>query len=170
MVNVDNMDVEQLVKFINIELSKNKSLSLNRWCDLNNIKKSILKSKLNGGNYSYNPELRQCVKSNTMCSTTVVLQEKPAQEEDITNKVILLNDLESEKLNLLLKNLDNLLKLVEVKNTTNSITINSNKTKVTSLRINTELYGMIKDRSAEKNISISDIVNRSLIDYLNNYI
>lgn len=169
MVNINNMDIEQLVKFINIELSKNKSLSVNKWCESNNIKKSTLKSRMSRADYSYNVDLRKYVKNNTTGNTTEVLQEVSAPKED-TNKVILLNDIETGKLNLLLNNIDSLLELVEKKNNTSSITINSDKTKVTSLRINEELYDMIKDKSAKSNISISDIVNRALIDYLNNYI
>lgn len=171
MVNINNMDIEQLVKFINIELSKNKSLSVNKWCEFNNIKKSTLKSRMSRANYSYNTDLRQYVKHNTTNSTTEVLQEvSAAPKEDTQNKVILLNDVETEKLNLLLNNLDSLLKLVEIKNNTSSITVNSDKTKVTSLRINEEVYDMVKEKSAKSNMSISDIVNRALIDYLNNYI
>ena len=170
MVNINNMDIEQLVKFINIELSKNKALSVNKWCEFNNIKKSTLKSRMSRGNYSYNTDLRQYIKHNTTSNTTEVLQEVPAPKEDNSNKVILLNDIETEKLNLLLNNIDSLLELVEKKNNTSSITINSDKTRVTSLRINEELYDMVKEKSAKSNMSISDIVNRALIDYLNNYI
>ena len=51
-----------------------------------------------------------------------------------------------------------------------SIIINSSETKVTSLRINAELYNIIKDRALKNKISISDIVNRALEDYLRNYL
>lgn len=170
MVNINNMDIEQLVKFINIELSKNKNLSVNKFCELNDIKKSTLKSRMSRADYSYNVDLRKYVKNNTTSNTTEVLQEVSAPKEDTQNKVILLNDIETGKLNLLLNNIDSLLELVEKRSNTSSITINSDKTKVTSLRINEELYDMIKDKSAKSNISISDIVNRALMDYLNNYI
>ena len=170
MVNINNMDIEQLVKFVNIELSKNKNLSVNKWCELNNLKKSTLKSRMSRANYSYNADSRKYVKDNITSNTTEVLQEVSAPNEETQNKVILLNDIETGKLNLLLNNIDSLLELVEKKNNTSSITINSDKTKVTSLRINEELYDMIKDKSAKSNISISDIVNRALMDYLNNYI
>ena len=75
MVNINNMDIEQLVKFINIELSKNKSLSVNKFCELNDIKKSTLKSRMSRGNYSYNADLRKYIKDNTTSNTTEVLQE-----------------------------------------------------------------------------------------------
>lgn len=170
MVNINNMDIEKLVKFINTELSKNKTLSVNKWCDLNNIKKSTLKSRMARGNYSYNADLRQYVKHNTTNDIIEVQQEVTVPKEDNTNNILLLNNFDADKLNLLLNNIDGLLKLVEVKNNTNSITINSDKTRVTSLRINEEVYDMIKDRAARDKISISEIVNRSLLDYLNNYL
>lgn len=170
MVNIDNMDIEKLVQFINIELSKNKSLSVNKWCESNNIKKSTLKSRMSRANYSYNADYRRYEKHSITNNTTEILQEVADQKEDNTNKVILLNDIEVGKLNLLLNNIDSLLELVEKKNNTSSITLNSDKTKVTSLRINEELYYKVKERAAKSNKSISDIVNRALIDYLNNYI
>ena len=52
--------------------------------------------------YSYNADLRKYVKDNTTSNTTEVLQEVSAPKEDDTNKVILLNDIETGKLNLLL--------------------------------------------------------------------
>ena len=174
MVNINNMDIERLVKFINAELSKNKTLSVNKWCDLNNIKKSTLKSKMSRGNYSYNADLRQYVKDNTTNNTTEVLQEVREEvavtKEDNTSNTTPLNNINMDKLNLLLNNLDSLLDLVNKKHNTSSIAINSDKTRVTSLRINEQLYELIKDRAVKESTSISDIVNRSLLDYINNYI
>ena len=51
-----------------------------------------------------------------------------------------------------------------------SISINTEKTKVTSLRINEDIYNLIKERAVRDKCSISDIVNKSLMDYLNNYL
>ena len=48
--------------------------------------------------------------------------------------------------------------------------INTEKTKVTSLRINEDIYNLIKERAVRDKCSISDIVNKSLMDYLNNYL
>lgn len=184
MVNINNMDIEKLVKFINAELSKNKTLSVNKWCDLNNIKKSTLKSRMARGGYSYNADSRQYVKHDTTSNIIEIQQEVAftkddntsnitevsAPKDDNTNKIILLNDVEKDKLNLLLNNIDSLLELVNKKHNTSNITINSDKTRVTSLRINEEVYDMIKDRATRDNTSISDIVNRALLDYLNNYL
>lgn len=187
-MDLNNISIEKLVQYINIELQKDKAISVNKLCDKIGIKKSTLKSRMIRANYSYNIELRKYIKDNTTSNLTQAQQEvaitvhnttssitKVQHEAEVTevnteNKVILLNKLESEKLNLLLNNLDGLLKLVEKKDATSSITISSNKTRVTSLRINEELYDLIKYRALRDNISISDIVNRSLMDYLNNYL
>lgn len=169
-MDFNNISIEKLVQYINIELSKDKNISVNRLCDKIGIKKSTLKSRMTRADYSYNVELRQYIKDNTTSNIIEVQQEVAVAKEDTTSNITGLNNVDVEKLNLLLNNLDGLLKLVEIKNNTNNITINSDKTRVTSLRINEEVYNMIKDRAVRDNTSISDIVNRSLIDYLNNYI
>lgn len=164
------MDLKQFVKFINAELQKNKTISVNKLCDKLYIKKSTLKSKMSRGNYSYNAELRQYIKDNTTSNSSEILQKVVVTKKDITSNITGLENLDIDKLNLLLTNLDVLLELVNKKHNTSNITVNSNKTRVTSLRINEEVYNMIKDRAVRDNTSISDIVNRSLIEYLNNYI
>lgn len=177
-MDINTMDIEKFVKFINAELKKDKTISVNKLCDKLSIKKSTLKSRMTRGKYSYNIELRQYIKDNTTSNIESVAVAKDdntsniteVPKEDNTNNILLLNDFDAEKLNLLLNNLDGLLKLVEVKDNTSNITIDSNKTRVTSLRINEEIYDLIKDRAVKINTSISDIVNRALLDYLNNYL
>ena len=169
-MDLNNISIERLVQYINLELQKDKNISVNKLCDKIGIKKSTLKSRMTRADYSYNVELRRYIKDNTTSNNIEVLQEVAATKEDTTSNTTGLNNIDVEKLNLLLNNLDGLLKLVEVKSNTSNITINSDKTRVTSLRINEELYDMIKDRAARDNTSISDIVNRALMDYLNNYL
>ena len=169
-MDINTMNIEEFVKFINAELKKDKTISVNKLCDKLYIKKSTLKSRMSRGEYSYNVELRQYTKGNTTSNNIELEQEVAVSKEDNTNNILLLNDFDAEKLNLLLNNLDSLLKLVEVKDNTSNITIDSNKTRVTSLRINEEIYDLIKDRAVKSNTSISDIVNRALLDYLNNYL
>jgi hypothetical protein len=172
MGEVKNMDIGRFVNFINGELQKDKTISVNRLCEKLNIKKSTLKSKMSRGKYSYNHDLRQYIKNNTTDSTIEVLKEVKEEvavtKEDNTYSATPLNNIDIDRLNLLLDNLDSLLELVAKKDNTNSIALNSDKTRVTSLRINEELYEMIKSRAIQENKSISDIVNRSLLDYLNN--
>jgi hypothetical protein len=169
-MDFNNISIEKLVQYINLELSKDKNISVNKLCDRIGIKKSTLKSRMTRADYSYNIDLRQYAKDNTTNNTIEVQQEVAVAKDDNTSNTTELNNIDVDKLNLLLNNLDSLLDLVNKKHNTSSITIDSKETRVTSLRINQQLYDMIKDRAVKENTSISDIVNRSLIDYLNNYI
>ncbi|MBU3195028.1 ribbon-helix-helix domain-containing protein [Clostridium algidicarnis] len=72
-------------------------------------------------------------------------------------------------MNLLLSNLDNLLKLVPSNMTSNS-EYRSGLNDVKSFRIDTGLYAEVKNRSAKNNINIAEILNRALEDYLKNYL
>lgn len=73
------------------------------------------------------------------------------------------------KLNLLLDNIDKLLKLIP-NDITSNITIKSGNNEVRSLRIDTGIYEAIKQRSSRDRINISAIVNMALEDYLNKYL
>lgn len=167
-----NVSIEKLVKYVNMELSKDKTISVNKLCQKINIKKSTLKSRMSRANYRYNPDLRQYVEGDTTSNTTVVTAEEVAISKDNnTSNTTLPADIDFNKLNLLLNNIDKILKLVgEKEDTTSNITVENTETVVTSLRINKEIYGLVKERSSKSNTSISTIVNKALLDYLNNYI
>lgn len=167
-----NISIEKLVKYVNMELSKDKTISVNKLCQKINIKKSTLKSRMSRANYRYNPDLRQYVEDDTTSNTTVVTAEEVAISKDNnTSNTTLPADIDFNKLNLLLNNIDKILKLVgEKEDTTSNITVENTETVVTSLRINKEIYGLVKERSSKSNTSISTIVNKALLDYLNNYI
>ena len=72
-------------------------------------------------------------------------------------------------MNLLLNNLDDILKLVLNKGSTSNITIENKETTVKTLRVNTELYNKIRDKAAKENKTIGSILNMALLDYLNKY-
>lgn len=167
-----NVSIEKLVKYVNMELSKDKTISVNKLCQKINIKKSTLKSRMSRANYRYNPDLRQYVEGDTTSNTTVATAEEVAiSKEDNASNTKLLADIDLNKLNLLLNNLDKILKLVDAKaDTAGNITIENTETVVTSLRINKEIYALVKQTSVKSNTSISTIVNKALLDYLNNYI
>jgi len=171
MVDINNMDIEQLVKFINIELSKNKSLSVNKFCELNDIKKSTLKSRMSRADYSYNADLKKYVKNNTTSNNTEILQEMSVAKKDITSNITGLNNIDLDKLNSLLNNLDDLLSLVAKNDNTSNITsLRSGDNRATSLRIDTGLFEKAKQKAKDNDMSVGEILNRSLEDYLNNYI
>ena len=91
-------------------------------------------------------------------------------EDGITSNITRNSDLDMDKLNLLLANIDNLLKLIPTDITSNITHLKSGNNEVRSLRIDTGLYEAIKDRASRDNINISAIVNKALEDYLNNYL
>jgi len=91
-------------------------------------------------------------------------------EDSITSNIICNSDLDMDKLNLLLANIDKILKLIPTDTTSNITHIKSGSNEVRSLRIDTGLYEAIKTRASRDNINISAIVNKALEDYLNNYL
>lgn len=76
-----------------------------------------------------------------------------------------LTNIDTEKLNLLLNNLDQLLKLVP-KN--NNCIYRNNVIEVRSLRVDTGLYEELKHRAESKNKTISELLNIALEQYFNN--
>lgn len=106
-------------------------------------------------------------KDNTK-NTTKIIQGKSCNEE---HKKIFSND-EIEKLDQLLKlDLNTLKKMIDEyttnKNTRSSIKIMDATTKVTSVRVNIELYSKIKTYAEKNNIKLIDIFNDMMLDYLN---
>jgi hypothetical protein len=170
-MDFNNISIEKLVEYINMELKKDKSISVNKLCDRIGIKKSTLKSKMMRGSYSYNAELRQYAKNNITSNIAVAQEEVAVTKEDNANNNILLNDFDADKLNLLLNNLDGLLKLVEVKDISRNITsLRSGDNRTTSLRIDTGLFEKAKQKAKDNDMTIGEILNRALEDYLNNYL
>lgn len=74
-----------------------------------------------------------------------------------------------DKLNLLLQNIDSILKLIQ-NNITSDTSLRSGVNDVKSFRIDSGIYKAIKERAARDNINIADILNKALEDYLNNYL
>lgn len=189
-MELNKIDTDKLFEYVNLELRKDNKISVNKLCDKIGIKKSTLKSRAMRGNYSFNIETRQYVKNNitsnitnrndeisvdkvdTTSNITKESKEIVPVKENITSNITVQKDIDYNKLSLLLDNLDSLLKLVDKSNsnTTSNITVESKETSVKSLRINDEVYKRIKDRAVKEDTSISSIVNKALIDYLNNYI
>lgn len=87
-----------------------------------------------------------------------------------TNLKSIYTDIDIDKLNLLLSNLDNILKLIPTDITSNITELKSGINNVCSFRIDTGLYKVVKERAARDNINIADIINKALEDYLNNYL
>ncbi|ELU5588809.1 hypothetical protein SCB17_003352 [Clostridium perfringens] len=69
----------------------------------------------------------------------------------------------------MLDNLDDILKLIEKKNSISNILIDSKETAVKTLRINKELYEKVRKFAKYKDITIGSVLNDALIDYLEKY-
>ncbi|HAT4331383.1 hypothetical protein [Clostridium perfringens] len=162
------LDIEELVNIINRALEEDKELSVNKWCDKVGVNKSTLKSKLSRGKYIYNSKLRSYSKKNITCNITSV---EPVIKQDIEefNNSIAIDKVDIDKLNILLNNLDDILKLISNKDITSNITIENKETTVKTLRVNTELYNKIRDKAVKENKTIGSILNKALLDYLNKY-
>lgn len=87
-----------------------------------------------------------------------------------TNIKHIYNDVDIDKLNLLLSNLDKILKLIPTDITSNITELRSGINNVCSFRVDTGLYKAVKERASRDKINIADIINKALEDYLNNYL
>lgn len=169
-ININNINVEDLVKYLNEDLKKDKTLSVNKWCDLKGIKRSTFKSKMRKHQYKFDVKNRVYIKSSITSSITSNITINNKDIEPRNKELNLIDSVDIDKLKLLINNIDSLLKLVEKNSITSNITIDNTETSVKSLRINNEIYEKVKKKAADNNISISSIVNKALLDYLNNYL
>lgn len=164
------MEILELLKLVNSELEKDKSLtSIAK--DLG-VNESTIRKKLNKLGYKRVGNQFVLNAENTSKTTDKIeeVSKITSKDETISEPTINLNsNLDIDKLNLLLSNLDNLLKLVPSNMTSNS-EYRSGINDVKSFRIDTGLYAEVKNRSAKNNINIAEILNRSLEDYLKNYL
>ena len=99
-------------------------------------------------------------------TSNITVVDKLKRESNITRN----NELDMDKLNLLLDNLDKILKLIPTEITSNITDLRSGTNEVRSLRIDTGLYDALKERASRDQVNISAIVNKALEDYLNNYL
>ena len=163
MIDINN--IEELVLYVNEQLKKNRTM---KDIEINDFKvnERVITKRLNRRGYKKVDRIFKKVNNDTTCNIT-------SKKKDITNNNNnnnINNNIDMDKLKKLLDNLDLLLDLVNKKNNISNIKLKSNETVVTSLRINKQVYKMIKDRAANNNIKVTDIVNRALLDYLKNYI
>ncbi|CAG9713737.1 hypothetical protein [Clostridium neonatale] len=106
-------------------------------------------------------------KDNTTQETTELLQSNSSNNKPkktfSTDKLDKLERL----LNLDINILENMVNEYTTKNTTHcSIKVIDKTTKVTSIRINQELYGKVKKYAKDNNIQLVDIFSEMMMDYL----
>jgi len=83
-MDINKLDIEQLVKYVNLELKKNSNLSVNKLCDNLEIKRSTLKTKLHKENYFFDANNRSYEKN----EATIAINDsmKVVIKNDDTNK------------------------------------------------------------------------------------
>lgn len=162
--NKDNID--EIVEFINMELESGRPMNNIELEEFGVNERVIHKRLLRIGYKKIDNQYRleESITSNITNKSKAITKVK--NESNITCN----SDLDMEKLNLLLANIDKILKLIPTDTTSNITHLKSGSNEVRSLRIDTGLYDAIKNRASRDNINISAIVNKALEDYLNNYL
>ena len=162
--NKDNID--EIVEFINRELKTGRPMNNIEFEEFGVNERVIHKRLLRIGYKKIDNQYRleESITSNITNKSKAITKVK--NESNITCN----SDLDMEKLNLLLANIDKILKLIPTDTTSNITHLKSGSNEVRSLRIDTGLYDAIKNRASRDNINISAIVNKALEDYLNNYL
>jgi len=102
-MDISKLDIEQLVKYVNLELKKNSNLSVNKLCDKLEIKRSTLKTKLQKGKYSFNTNNRSYEKSEVVIAINDSMKEVIKNDDINKSKDISIND---DTLNGVIKNDD----------------------------------------------------------------
>lgn len=162
--NKDNID--EIVEFINRELESGRPMNNIELEEFGVNERVIHKRLLRIGYKKIDNQykLEESITSNITNKSKAITKVK--NESNITCN----SDLDMDKLNLLLANIDKILKLIPTDTTSNITHLKSGNNEVRSLRIDTGLYEAIKNRASRDNINISAIVNKALEDYLNNYL
>lgn len=164
--NINTMDITKVAEHVNAELKKGrtqKDIEINDFC----VNEKVVKNRLD--RKGYKKVDNQWILKDTTKETTNIIQDNPTQERQ--EKKAFTNN-EIEKLNQLLNlDIDSLNQMINEyttnKNTNCSIEIKDNTTTVTSLRVNKDIYSLIKERAKIEGVGLSEIINKCMIDYLN---
>lgn len=162
----DKNNIGEIVEFINNELETGRPMNNIEFEEFGVNERVIHKRLLRIGYKKIDNQycMEDSITSNITNKTKIITKVK--DESNITYN----SDLDMNKLNLLLANIDKILKLIPTDTTSNITHLKSGSNEVRSLRIDTGLYEAIKNRAFRDNINISAIVNKALEDYLNNYL
>lgn len=77
------MQIDKLVQLINLELKKDKNISVNKICNKIGEKQSKVKSQLRDNNYSYNADLRQYIQKDNDSITDIIDTKTEPKIDDI---------------------------------------------------------------------------------------
>ena len=111
VIDINSISIEELVKFINMELKNNKDLSVNKIADKHGLKKSTLKNKLRKG-YAYDDKKRQYIK---LKQSSIENKNQPKKEDKKEETKIIQKD--NKSINNFLDdiNIDDLKELLKLK-------------------------------------------------------
>lgn len=171
MYNINSMDIREIAEHMNAELKKGrtqKDIEINDF----GVNEKVVKNRLD--RKGYKKINNQWILSNnhesvnTTNKTTEIIQPKTIEQPP---KKAFDNE-EIEKLEKLLNiDIDILNKMINDyttnENTKCSIEIKDDTTTVTSLRVNKEIYSLIKEKAKIEGVGLSEIINKCMIEYLN---
>jgi len=175
----DISNIENIVSYINQELSKGKTMvSVER--EIFGANERVIHKRLIRLGYKKidnKYRLQEGITSNITPKKHYKFTEEGKNEsndivqiKENTEDIRVIQEIKDiDKLNLLLQNLDKLLKLIP-SNITSNTGLRSGTKDVKSFRVDTGLYAEVKKRATRDNINITDILNKALEDYLNNYL
>jgi len=192
-MDINKLDIEQLVKYVNLELKKNSNLSVNKLCDNLGIKRSTLKTKLHKGKFFFDTDNRSYEKTEAVIAIddsmkSVIKNDDTHKSRDISTndetikEVISNNDNDMPfshqiKSNLmeLAKNYDKIMTLIDNdKNMNDGITIElpveTKGNYRTTVRINNVVWENFKEFCVKnKMFTQRDLLSMALTEYVNKY-
>ena len=177
----NEMSTEDVIKYINAELLKNRTMKDIEENDFGE-NKGVIQKRLNRKGYVKINNQFVSAKNNTTIKTTNILHDKKENTTQKTTEIIQtksndnrhkqvyskdkLDKLE-EILNIDVDVLKKIINEYNTKNTTaSSMKILDETTKVTSIRINQELYGKVKKYAKDNKLQLVDIFSEMMITYL----
>lgn len=177
----NEMSTEDVIKHINAELLKNRTMKDIEENDFGE-NKGVIQKRLNRKGYVKINNQFASAKSNTTTKTTNILHDKKENTTQKTTEIIQIKsnnnrhnqtfskdklDKLEEILNIDVDVLKKIINEYNTKNTTvSSIKILDETTKVTSIRINQELYGKLKKYAKDNKLQLVDIFSEMMITYL----
>lgn len=180
-MDINKLDIDQLVKYVNLELKKNSNLSVNKLCDNLEIKRSTLKTKLHKGNYFFDTNNRSYEKNEATIAINDVMK-GVIKNDDTMKKVISNNDNDMTfshqiKSNLmeLAKNYDKIMILINSDKSMNDgiiieLPVETTDNYRTTVRINNVVWENFREFCVQnKMFTQRDLLSMALTEYLNKY-
>jgi len=192
-MDISKLDIDQLVKYVNLELKKNSNLSVNKLCDKLEIKRSTLKTKLQKENYFFNIDNRSYEKNKAVIAIDNIMKDVIKNDDTNKSEDISTNDdtIKEEtsnngndmtfshqmKSNLmeLAKNYDKIMTLINNDKSMNDdimieLPVETEDNYRTTIRINNVVWENFKEFCVKnKMFTQRDLLSMALTEYVNKY-